>query len=382
MNLDILKDKRADCYSVMVHASIEEYLEKVRPSFENRGGIEGQRDPLKTITAKRIRERMIADLKEGGILPPIVLGVILSDAEFEKMKDLESKKSFDEILNSKNSEDVFIIDGIQRTTALIEAASKSPNINKQLIRVEYWLAAKSNAMTYRMLVLNTGQVPWNLRRQIEVVFKPIIRELKQKNRNIEIIEVDDSSRKTKAGQFKAGDLVELFLVFGSRKEKINLQEKVADEFTRQDFIESTSRPEFTKDFHKAIDYLSRFEKALGEQNFFKNQPAQSQPASYVGFVTAIALYTMGRPGGDHTPEERVQKWKNLEQNIEPFIDKIKKLNNEELKEFVRLDMVKSLTSKSGKTQGYENRQFFKEAFKILIEEEFKVKSMEVCWRSY
>ncbi len=377
MNIDILKDKRANCYSIMVHTSIEEYLEKVRSSFEEQGGIQGQREPLKTITAKRIRERMVADLEEGGILPPIVLGVILNENEFKDLENLENKESFDKILGSKDGEDIFIIDGMQRTTALKEAVKKNPGIKQQFIRVEYWLAAQSNAMTYRMLVLNTGQVPWNLRRQIEVVFKPIIKGLQQSNHNIEIIEVDDSRRKTRAGQFKASVVVELFLVFGSRKEKIDLHKEVADEFTRQDFIESTSRPEFTEEFYRVIDYLSRFEIALGKQNFFK-----SLPASYIGFVTAIALYTMGRPGGDYSREKREKQWKTLEKNIEPFIDKIRKLSGEERKEFVCGDMLSKLTGKSSATKGYENRQFFKEAFTTLIEEKFEVDSMEVCWRAY
>ena len=114
MNIDILKDKRANCYSIMVHTSIEEYLEKVRSSFEEQGGIQGQREPLKTITAKRIRERMVADLEEGGILPPIVLGVILNENEFKSLENLENKESFDKILGSKDGEDIFIIDGMQR----------------------------------------------------------------------------------------------------------------------------------------------------------------------------------------------------------------------------------------------------------------------------
>lgn len=382
MNIDILKDKRADCYSVMVHISIYEYLKQVQASFEKRGGIEGQRDPLKTLTAKRIRERMITDLQEGAILPPIVLGVILQKEEFKRLENLTDQKELNEILSKKDSENIFIIDGIQRTTALLEAVNQNSDLRNQIIRVEYWLAFQSNAMTYRMLVLNTGQVPWNLRRQIEVVFKPIIKELQEKNESIDIIEIDDSRKKTKPGQFKANDIIELFLVFGSRKEKIDLQEKLADEFTRQDFIESTSRPEFTEHFYKVIDYLSRFEKALGKQSFFKSQPASYVPASYVGFVTAIALHTMGRPGADFSPQKQVERWQNLAKNIEPFIEKIKKFNEQQRENFVQLYMLQRLTSKDGKTKGYENRKFFKEAFKVLIDENFEVDSMETCWRAY
>lgn len=38
---------------------------------------------------------------------------------------------------------------------------------------EFWLAKSVRALVYRMLVLNTGQVPWTLSRQLGVVFEPL-----------------------------------------------------------------------------------------------------------------------------------------------------------------------------------------------------------------
>ena len=94
------------------------------------------------------------------------------------------------------------------------------------MRIEFWLATNTNSLIYRMLVLNTGQVPWDLRRQIEVIHKPLIKELKQ-NSSIELLEKDDERRRARAGQFQANRIVELYMVFGARKEKIDTKERLA-----------------------------------------------------------------------------------------------------------------------------------------------------------
>ena len=62
MILDLLKDDCANCYSLMVQMTINEYLDKIQSSFEKKGGLEGQRETIKTKTAQKIRERMIEDL--------------------------------------------------------------------------------------------------------------------------------------------------------------------------------------------------------------------------------------------------------------------------------------------------------------------------------
>ena len=56
---NILHDKRIDCYSVMTEMKVSDFLAIVEKSYENRGGIEGQRSPLKTKTALTIRKRMV-----------------------------------------------------------------------------------------------------------------------------------------------------------------------------------------------------------------------------------------------------------------------------------------------------------------------------------
>lgn len=113
----VLEDKRVDCLSVIHTTELSEYLDFAERAYEEKGGIYGQRAPLKTKTAQTIRERMVSDIIEGAVLPPIVIGVIVDDNSYEEIKKVVDDRSF-EILNKNiDKSSLSIIDGMQRTTA-------------------------------------------------------------------------------------------------------------------------------------------------------------------------------------------------------------------------------------------------------------------------
>ncbi len=67
-----------------------------------------------------------------------------------------------------------------------------------------------------MLVLNTGQVPWNTRRQLEVIFDGISNKISEEIKKtdplldiqLNILAVDEIKRR-KAGMFKKSSLIEM-----------------------------------------------------------------------------------------------------------------------------------------------------------------------------
>ncbi|UKO98955.1 hypothetical protein [Nostoc sp. UHCC 0870] len=389
-DIDILNDTRVNCYSVMTHLTVSQYLHLVDSAFHKRGGLEGQRETLKSTTARRIRKRMVQDIELGAVLPPIVLGVIVDPDTFQKIDTNNiNKKDLMDLIQNNQQDNISIIDGMQRTSALREALENNQNIEQHEIRIEYWIASQINSLTYRMLVLNTGQVPWNIRRQIEIVFKTIIKEIRQKYPDIEIMDINDERRRSNPGQFQADNIIELYLVFGARKEKIDVQERLADEFTRQDFIESTSNPNFTEIFYEVINYLTRFDKLFSMykdstiEGYFKEGKDlfSSQPAC-VGFVTAIALAVLGRPGLDYTPETQNQKWNDIKNNANTLLKKLEKLNNQNLGDFLDFNTLNELIRKKPGKSSYFEREFFLQSFKVLVEENFSIESMTPCWRSY
>lgn len=399
--LDILKDTRVNCYSVIIKVTIDEYLKITSQSFKKKGGIEGQRDSLRTSTAKRIRKRMITDLEAGAVLPPIVIGTVVEDQTF--LEQLErgdfTEDSFRESIRKIPDDDIFIIDGIQRTTAIQEAVQANPNIKEKELRIEYWLASKVNAITYRMLVLNTGQLPWNLRRQIEVVFRPMIKELEAQNIKIKIFkETDNTSpnRRYNPCEFHADDIVEMYLAFGAKKEKVDVQEKLADEFTRQDFIEAAANPNFNHLFYQVMDYLLKFDtmfaKYEGSENIGSEEAKEflkkgkdlfrSQPAC-LGFITALSQEIMGRPGEEYPYKEQQKKWEQITQNADKLLNKLEQKDAQDIGEFLDFEVLNELISKkTGKTAGYFQREFYLAAFRLLIDEKFNVSKMTVCWREF
>ena len=73
--LNILRDERVGCTSILINLQASEYLSLVDDVYSKRGGIEGQRAPLRTKTARSIRKRMVDDLERGAVIPPIVVGL-------------------------------------------------------------------------------------------------------------------------------------------------------------------------------------------------------------------------------------------------------------------------------------------------------------------
>jgi hypothetical protein len=374
----------------MLQSSIDEYIRMVKRAFEDKGGLEGQRDALKTNTAIRIRSRMIQDIALGAVLPPIVLGAIVPVQDFETIKELNDNAAFLEFIHNQQENNIYIIDGMQRTKALIEALKDAPKIADNKIRLEYWIASDINSLTYRMLVLNTGQVPWNIRRQIEIVFQIIIKEIEQKIPDIDIMKGDEGRRRANAGQFQANNIVELYLVFGARKEKIDIQERLAEEFTRLDFIESTSNPDFTNIFYEVIDYLVRFDRFFSyyqgrndvEEYFKEGKDLFSSQPACVGFVTAIALSVLGRPGSDYIPEKQNQKWNDIKAKADQLLKRLETLDSEDIGKFLDFETLQEIISKKPGKASYFEREFFLQAFKVLIEENFDIENMTQCWRAY
>ena len=387
-----LKDERLGCYSLMTEMKISQYIDLVEFAYDKRGGIAGQRERLRTTSAIRIRRRMVDDIGAGTVLPPITLGVIVPRKILRALGDV-TKREMSSWIRTFEPDAISIIDGMQRTTAIKEALDREPNIANTPIRVELWLASATNNLIYRMLILNTGQVPWNLRRQVEVVFRSLISEVSKEVDDLEVLYADMQRRRAHGGQFQADDLVELFLAYGSRKEKIDVRERVADEFTRLDFIEATSEIHFTGNFSRVLAMLValdiRFDRykdsATGAKARFRHGKDlfASQPAA-IGFITAMALEIQGRPGTKRDTTQQQDRLSRVEENFEFLLNRLDSMSDEEIGEFLDLITLNELVepSSSNVSVGDFEREFFTKGFQTLIDEHFNLDVMTACWRAY
>ncbi|GGN40616.1 hypothetical protein [Deinococcus daejeonensis] len=386
--VDVVKDGRVDCVSCVAIMSIGDYLDLVSEAYNNKGGIEGQREALTTATAVRIRNRMIQDIQRGAILPPIVLGSLTKDISNIRLDDINTSNFIRHI-----SEDtISIIDGMQRTTSLIQAAHNQPEIRSNPIRIEFWLADNSNSLLYRMLVLNTGQVPWNLKRQVEVVFRSMTDEIRSNCPNVELL--SQKRRRWSGGQFQSDSAIEMYLAFGSRKENIDTKEKLTDEFVRLDFIEATSEKEFTWQFFAFFDLMSMIDKNFDRFNMTKPKNEgeyakfsigrdlfSSQPAC-IGFAAASAEKIFGRPGLDKSKSDSDAEFARIIFNMRSLKDRLDTLDPEGIRDFLDFTTLnQTVAVRSSRTSvGEHERAFFKNAFKVLIDENFNIPSLTACWR--
>lgn len=389
--IDVMFDKRVNCYSCLTVINLRDYLNLIHKPLDNKGAIQGQREGLKTTTALRIRKRLVEDLRAGAVIPPVVLG-IRSDDKIFKDGTISSKvdsKVLLEIIKRSDLNDLSIIDGMQRSTAVFEAQDEM-NLDQSTIRVEFWIAPSTQSLIYRMLILNTGQVPWTMRRQIEVVYDSLIKEIEENVDEIVVLKIDEKGRRKKGGYFQGNDIIELYLAFGLRKEVIDLKERLADEFTRLDFLEGTGEQDLNKIFFQCLKLLVSFDKifvnaAVCESSPFKNGiELFSSSTALTGFITALAHYIYGRPGISRNKHEIDQRVLAVEKMSKELIQKISKYNPEQLRIFLDFDTLNELIMDIRATSskiGIAERQFFLSAFKILIEEKFSVERLTPCWRS-
>lgn len=390
-SLAVMNDSRLNCISIMTQISIRNYMDLVKNAYADRGGISGQRDALKTTAAIRIRNRMVQDIQQGAVLPPIVLGLVLNHEDFKKITAKTiSQVHRKSILAADHEEKLSIIDGMQRTTAIFEAFDgKTPPPDREL-RIEFWVAEDVGSLIYRMLVLNTGQVPWNLRRQVEVVYRSLILDLKKSVPGLHVKK--EKERRTNGGDFQGNELVELYLVFGSRKETVDVKERLADEFTRLDFMEVAERDSFSAHFRKTLSCLVKLDKVLDRKSVDAGVEGRftlgrdifaSQPAC-VGFITAIAIKIFGRPGVNRGEEDQLKSLLLIISRVEKICARIENMPDDDYARFLSLEILNDSLPKSRahSSIGNSEREYFLKAFQVLIEEQSELETLEPCWRAY
>lgn len=384
----VLEDKRVDCLSIIHTTKLSQYLIFAEKAYAEKGGIYGQRAPLKTKTAQTIRERMVSDIIDGAVLPPIVIGVIVDDLTYNEIKNVSDETSFEKLNDTIDKSNLSIIDGMQRTTALLEAVKENKNVNNKTIRIEYWFSKSMNSLIYRMLVLNTGQVPWDIKRQLDTIYDSIIKELKHSIPNLDVRLIGQSSRRTQAGQYQSSKLIEYFLCFSSRKIDVDLKEKVSEDFARMDAIESTSDNDFLTNFKSVLKLMvdldhefSRFKDEQQEGRIKVGKDIFTSIPAGVGFVAAAATYIYGPPGFKLSKQESDKSCQELILNISGLIEKLSKLNEKELGVFLQFSLLnEKLSAKSAKIGQYE-REFYYKAFEACMKYVDRLEDFGPCWQA-
>ena len=387
-NINLLRDHRIDGLSVSAIVSTGEYMHW----FDNYGEhnkLDEQRPQLNTRSANMIRRRLVEDLKQGAIIPPIVIG-LSTEADLNYVKE-------DNVIDliQRGLPEATVIDGMQRSGALREALQQNPEITNSPMRVDIWVANGTTELIYRMLVLNTGQTPWDIKRQMEVIYKPLIVEARKRINGIVLNEKYDQKRRRDGGEYPASSIIELLIAFSSRKEIIKASDSVADEFVKLDITDMTGKREFADMFYRTLAMMVSFDQAVsryrhddsepdGNLKFINGMDLYTQMPAKVGFIAAIAQQVIGRAGMPERPQAEQERLMNeLEEAFSVFQGKLNRLDNEHLGAFLRYDVLnEAILSLPTKKIGNAQREYFRKGFATLIEMNFDVEDLEVAWRAY
>lgn len=166
-------DKRINSWNLYVETTFGTYLSFAKNIISNNGL---QRKRVKT--SKTVYSLLKTDLKNGCVIPPLVLAVVQHEQfDSDKVTDQELMKYITE-----HSDEVLILDGLQRTYTLIDAAAEMERGNKAefeqfqnyTLRLEVYLEINKFGVLYRMLTLNTGQTPMSARHQLEMLYSDML----------------------------------------------------------------------------------------------------------------------------------------------------------------------------------------------------------------
>lgn len=387
-NINLLRDHRIDGLSVSAIVTTGEYMQWFN-NYGEHNKLDEQRPQLNTRSANMIRRRLVEDLKQGAIIPPIVIG-LSTDADLNYVNE---QNVID--LIKRGLPEATVIDGMQRSGALREALHQNPQIANSPMRVDIWVANGTTELIYRMLVLNTGQTPWDIKRQMEVIYKPLIVEARKRINGIVLNEKYDQKRRRDGGEYPASSIIELLIAFSSRKEIIKASDSVADEFIKLDITDMTGKREFADMFYRALAMMVSFDQAVsryrhddsepdGNLKFINGMDLFTQMPAKVGFIAAIAQQVIGRAGMPERPQaEQERLMGELEEAYSAFHEKLNHLDNENLGSFLRYDVLnEAIISLPTKKIGNAQREYFRKGFATLIEMNFGVEDLEVAWRAY
>lgn len=386
--INVLRDGRISSLSISAITTIGDYM-KWFDTFGESNKLTEQRPQLNTRSANMIRRRLVEDLKQGAVIPPIVIG-LSTQADLSCIDDHYVEKLINDSL-----EEGTVIDGMQRSSALREAMAQSNGISHNPIRVDFWIANGTTALIYRMLVLNTGQTPWDIKRQMEVIYKPLIIEARQRIEGIVLNEKDDQRRRRAGGEYPASSIIELLIVYSSRKEIVKANDSVADEFTRLDITDMTGKREFADNFYRCLSMMVGFDRAVtryqqddgdvdGIMKFRNGMDLFTQMPAKTGFIAALAQRVVGMAGmPERSHDEQEAIISRIETSFSAFIERISNMDNEALGVFLCYDVLNEMMRNLPvKRIGNSQREYFRKGFAALLENNFEVESLEIAWRAY
>ena len=359
-------DQRINSRNVYVESSFGEYLKFAKKIIHNN---ELQRKRVKT--SKTIYSLLKSDLQQGCIMPPLVLA--LTEIGVMNFENPDEEKLLAYII--EKSENVLILDGLQRTYTLIDADEemklKGENKYEQFLnnklRLEIYVEINKFGILYRMLTLNTGQTPMSARHQLEMLYSNM---LGTEIDGVKLITDKEGKADPDENEFIFKNAIEGFNSYMNRNElpldrqdildNVKVLEHMAGENISEDLFK-----EFLETYIKIFTTLRKITEnhVITEEDLQEYQIGESpfgKKASKI-FSSSQALTGFGAAVG---------KMKDLKliKSLTDIVGMLEKLEESNegytwmMEMLVKLDTIKSSSKKIGNAQRMFFQYFFRELF--------------------
>lgn len=377
--LSIIRDDRINATSILLETTIRFYLNLTRDAENN---LDIQR---KVIKGFKPYERLREDLKEGCIIPPVVIGIKRNNLQTPTSL---SDMTFLENLSKVSAECVFIIDGLQRTSAIRNVAmtlhsEEQEFFYNRLLRVEVWPDITLPALTYRMILLNAGQKPMSLKHQLEIVTRPLCDMLNEHyQNNINIFTERDARRRSGPGQYQFSIISQAFQAFVQKSPHIDIRNEVIAELKQIDALsdygdslgKGDSKLDSTSQFIEYIGYLLDLDRLLCDR-YPSRQDSDSLPLETSG-VNLLTRDTF------HLGIAAAYSWclANNPQALDRAKDKLISILKEDLTDPLSIQRFEKITTgfRRKDNTGEQTRNLIFSAFKEFFRSE-GLTPLEQCW---
>lgn len=366
------EDKKIKTTNYLIELTLSDYLEFAREIISNNSY---QRKRVRSLTS--IYSQLKEDLKQGCVIPPIVLAIDEINMGQETL-DPENIKG----LLQKS----MILDGLQRTFTIIEAyedlrkndEDTTEFLNSKL-RAEVYAGINRFGILYRMLTLNTGQTPMTLRHQIEILYSSYDLDIP----DITLIKEVDGSIPRNIGEYKFQDIIDGFISYlqasylpmtrSTVLETIKTLESISNENVDEDLFKMFVNSYYS--LSKKMDVLlteSEIEEMKSQLS--EDEALRFGSESVKLFLFADSIFAlMSKPqvmtgfGSGLSSLKHQNKISSISQIIS-YIDQIESGGQEQSDWFLELNKslyeIKQKSSKIGNSQ----RMYFNEFFRLLFDE--------------
>ena len=362
-------DERINSWNLYVDATFGEYLAFAKKIISNN---EFQRKRVRT--SKSVYSLLKNDLKRGCVMPPLVLAITGDNKINVEDKDEVIVKSIEDII-ATNTDNVLILDGLQRTYTLIDALAEieenEPEILDRFltysIRLEVYVNINKFGVLYRMLTLNTGQTPMPVRHQLEMLYRD---KLDTKVDGITLITDVDGTADADSNEFVFKNVIDGFNSYMNRNElpidrqdmldNIQMLENMSDEDVKKDIFEEFLSI-YVKVFNRFCELSDNY--VLTEEDRIEFDISESPFGKKVSkvFSTSQAMTGFGSALGKMKEMGIIRDIADIEQAL----NELKSEDNDWFLELLlKFDKIKATSKKIGNAQRMFMHYFFRELFNV------------------